>query len=196
MAAMTAPDLSAPADAGRGPDEPREVWVSVVLVVALTVVHLAMAYSVSTLPDLISDLMEPWAGQSRTRLFIYLLPALPLALVVLGAARTVLRGTAACVVVVGVTVLAYNSDSVWLVTALLPTGAALAWGIARRRGQVWWLGLVVAVITALVMRKLDLDAFADDESLHDAFLAFVLHVLPAVLGGLACWFLELLGRVR
>ncbi len=48
--------------------------------------------------------------------------------------------------------------STWVITVLLPVGAALAWGIARRRGGGWWPGLVVAGLVALLFRLIDLDA--------------------------------------
>jgi hypothetical protein len=163
--------------------------VSAALIAGLVVVHLAMAYSFSTLPDLVHDLVEPIAGPGAADLVVDVLPLLPLALVVLGVGRTLGRGVAACVVVLAVAVVAHLVSPSWVVTALLPLGAALAWGVARRYGAWWLAGLVLAPLVALLFRWLDLDGFSD-AALRASFRAFVLHVVPAVVAGLACWALE------
>jgi hypothetical protein len=166
------------------------VGVSAVLVAGLTLVHLGMAYSISTLPDFIYDLVEPLAGDSKARLVVDVFPSLPLALVVLGVGLTVLRGSFACAVVVAAALLAHAASSLWLSGALLVLGAAAAWGIARRHGWWWVAGLVVAPLVAQLFRWLDLDTFSDNPDLRASFLAFVLHVVPAVAAGLVCWALE------
>ena len=79
--------------------------------------------------------------------------------------------------------------STWTLTSLLPLGAALCWGIARRHGTGWWPGLLVAAVVASLFRWLDLDAFADS-NLRFAFAALVYHVVPAILAGLACWWID------
>jgi hypothetical protein len=164
--------------------------VSAALIVGLVVVHLAQAYSVSTLPDLITDLVEPIAGLGAADFVVHVLPSLPLALVVLGVGRTVLRGVAACAVVVVVALVIHLITPSWVVTALVPFGAALAWGVARRYGG-WWLGgVLLAPLTALLVRWLDPNPFADDFAVWASSRAFMLHVVPAVLAGLACWALE------
>ncbi len=169
---------------------PAGLAVSSALVAGLVLVHLGMAYSISTLPDMVYDLTEPLAGDATAELVVDVLPLVPLALVVLGVGLTVLRGSLAAAVVIAVALVAHESSSLWFVTALLPVGAALAWGVARRRGT-WWLGgLVVAAAVAWLFRWLDLDVFSDDSALRAVFLAFVLHVVPAILAGLACWLLE------
>ena len=166
------------------------VAVSAALIVGLVVVHLGMAYSFSTIPGLVHDLVEPIAGEGAAELVVDVLPLLPLAIVVLGVGRSTTRGAAACLVVLATAILAHQLDSVWVVTALLPLGAALAWGVARRYG-VWWVGgLVVAPLLALLVRKLDPDYFAGDPALWATSRAFFLHVVPVVLSGLACWALE------
>lgn len=164
------------------------VAVSTALVTGLALVHLGMAYSFSTLPDLVYDLVEPLAGDSVADLVVDLLPLLPLALVVLGVARTMLRGCLACAIVIAVVLVAHASSG-WFVTALLAFGAALAWGAARRHGTWWPAGLVLAPLVALSFRALDLHVF-DDTALRASLLALVLHVVPAVLAGLAGWALE------
>ena len=164
--------------------------VSAALIAGLAVVHLAMAYSVSTLPGLVSDLIEPLAGQGTADFVVHVLPLVPLALVVLGVGRTVLRGVAACAVVVVVALITHAITPSWMVTALLPLGAALAWGVARRYG-LWWIGgVVVGPLVALLVRWMDPNPFADDGAVWASFRALVLHVVPAVLAGLACWALE------
>lgn len=164
--------------------------VSAALIAGLVVVHLAQAYSVSTLPDLVADLVEPIAGEGAAAFFMHVFPLLPLALVVLGVGRTVLRGVAACAVVVVVAVVVHLITPSWMVTALMPFGAALAWGVARRYGWWWVGGILLAPLTALLIRWLDPDPFADDFAVWASSRALMLHVVPAVLAGLACWALE------
>ena len=170
--------------------------VSIVLVVGLTIVHLAMAYSIATLPDLVYDLVEPLAGDSTALLVVDLLPALPLALVVLAVGRTVLRGCLAFAIVLAAAVLAHAASSRELSAAILVFGAAAAWGVARGRGTWWPAGLVVAPLVSQLFRWLDLDTFRGDPDLRASFLAFVLHVVPAVAAGLVCWWLEWLQERR
>jgi hypothetical protein len=166
------------------------VGVSAALIAGLVLVHLAMAYSISTLPDLIHDMVGPIAGDGAADLFLDVLPLVPLALVVLGVGRTVLRGSAACLVVVVVALLTHELTGSWQLTALLPLGAALAWGVARRDGRWWVAGLVVAPLVALLIRWMDPNPFADDVALWASLRALVLHVVPAILSGLTCWALE------
>jgi hypothetical protein len=173
---------------GERDDGGSSVAVSSALVAGLALVHLGMAYSFTTLPDLVHDLVEPLAGDSVAGLVVDVLPLLPLALVVLGVARTLLRGCLACAIVIAVALVAHAATG-WFVTALLAFGAALAWGVARRHGIWWPAGLVVAPVVALLFRAWDLHVF-DDVAFRASLLAFVLHVVPAVLAGLACWALE------
>ncbi len=173
---------------GEREDGGSSVAVSSALVVGLTLVHLGMAYSVTTLPDLVYDVVEPLSGDSVARLVVDVLPLLPLALVVLGVAWTLLRGCLACAIVIAVALVAHASSG-WIVTAMLAFGAALAWGVARRHGRWWPVGLVLAPLVALLFRALDLQVF-DNVALRASLLAFVLHVVPAVLAGLAGWALE------
>jgi len=173
---------------GERDDGGSSLAVSSALVAGLVIVHLGMAYSFVTLPDLVHDLVEPISSDSVASLVVDLLPLLPLALVVLGVARTLLRGCVACALVI-VLALVTHEASGWIVTALLAFGAALAWGVARRHGTWWPAGLVVAPVVALLFRAMDLEVF-DDYAVRAILLAFVLHVVPAVLAGLACWALE------
>ena len=173
---------------GERDDGGSSVAVSSALVAGLVIVHLGMAYSFITLPDLVHDLVEPISSDSVARLVVDLLPLLPLALVVLGVAWTLLRGCVACALVIALALVTHAASG-WIVTALLAFGATLAWGVARRHGTWWPAGLVVAPVVALLFRAMDLHVF-DDYALRAVLLAFVLHVVPAVLAGLACWALE------
>jgi hypothetical protein len=206
MAAMTHGDTLI----GRSDQEESALRLSIILVVGLVLVHLAMAYSYPTLPDQVFDLVNRLSGKELALILVDQVPTLPLAVVVVLWARTRRLGWIGCAVVLAVGLLPYMRDvvvrqlfdagqpdagisfldrSTWVLTGLVPLGAALAWGIARRTGTGWWPGLVLAALLALLFRALDIDAF-DDPSWRPVFLAFVYHVVPAVLAGLACWWLE------
>ena len=174
---------------GERDDGGSSVAVSSALVAGLALVHLGMAYSFTTLPDLVHDLVEPISSDSVASLVEDLLPLLPLALVVLGVARTMLRGCVACALVIALGLVTHAASG-WIVTALLAFGAALAWGVARRYGFWWLAGLVLAPAVALLVRWIDPNPFADDVAVWATFRALVLHVVPAVVAGLVCWALE------
>jgi len=144
-----------------------------------------------------------------------LAPAVPLALVVLFWARDRTLGWIACLVVVATALLPYVRNVVverlydagdmgavdtwakwsgWVLVVLLPIGAALGWGIARRRGTSWWPGVLVGGAVAALFDLFDLGWFANDPGLQAMSLAFVYHVVPVVLGCLACWWLEVRQR--
>ena len=187
-----------------------QVRVSAALVTALAVEHLVRAYYVDSIPGAIIDLVQPLLGIEPALLAVGLAAWAPLALVVLFWGRERHLARLASLVAVGFATLGYlrgvvlerlldSGDegaarsflhwSTWLLTALLPLGAALAWSIARRHGTGWWPGLLVAAVLASLFRWLDLDAFADS-NLRFAFAAMVYHVVPAVLAGLACWWID------
>ena len=81
----------------------------------------------------------------------------------------------------------------WALIVLLPILAALAWGVARRRGRAWVPGVLVAGALAVPLRYVDVDGVVSI-AIASMIYAFVLHVVPVVLGGLACWWLELRQR--
>ena len=159
------------------PDDPRDVWISVALVVGLAIVHLWMALEVSTLPDAVFDSLDGIVGVRAANLVVTVLPAVPLALVVLFWARSRSLGVLAALVALEsaqcwstyvascscgwwspATVDAADrmvSVTQWAVIVLLPTLAALAWGIARRRGRAWVPGLLVAGALAIPLRYVD-----------------------------------------
>ena len=184
--------------------------VSVALVAGVALVHLVMAFYVDSITAAILDLVTPLLGQEAALLAVSLTAWLPLLVVVLLWARVPRLGWIAVAVGVFVATLGYlrgvvverlldtgNQDaallfldwSTWVLTALIPVGAALCWSIARRHGTGWWPGLLVAAVVASFFRWLDLDAFADS-NLRFAFAALVYHVLPAILAGLACWWID------
>lgn len=187
-----------------------ELRMSVALVSAVAVVHLVMAYFVDSISSAVIDLVDPLLGPQAARLTVSLTAWLPLALVVIFWARARHVGWVACGVMIGIATLSYLRGlvverlldagyqdaalrfldwSTWALTSLIPLGAALAWGIARRRGAGWWPGLLVAAVVASLFRWLDIAAFGDSD-LRFAFAALVYHVVPAVLAGLACWWYE------
>lgn len=196
------------------PDEP-ELPISVILVAGLSLVHLVMAAKGDALTSAVIDVVEPVFGTEPALLAATATPWLPLVVVLLIWTREQRLGVLASAVALAIATLPYLRGVVveqavlggdedqavrllewtnWLLTALLPLGAALAWGIARRHGSRWWPGLLVAAVVAVVFRWLDLDPFATDEALRPAFAALVYHVVPAVLAGLACWWLDVRPR--
>jgi hypothetical protein len=219
MGAMTeAIDRADPSTSGLGTDDPIEtppddrwdVWISVALVVGLVVVHLLMAREISTLPDAVFDRLHGIVGSEGANLVVNLLPAVPLALVVLFWARSRPLGIIAACVALSGSLMIYVRSVVfermvesgtleaaarmmsvtrWALLVLLPTLAALAWGIARRRGRAWVPGLLVAGALAIPLRYIDVDEVVSVATAAMIF-ALVLHVVPAVLAGLTCWWLE------
>jgi hypothetical protein len=187
-----------------------QVHVSAALVTALAVEHLVTAYYVDPIADAVIDLVQPLLGVEPALLAVGLVAWAPLALVVLfwGRERHLARlgslvavGFATLVYLRGVVVerlldsgdrgaaLSFLHWSTWVMTSLLPLGAALAWSIARRRGTGWWPGLLAAAVLASLFRWLDFDAFPDS-NLRFVFAAMVYHVAPAVVAGLACWWID------
>ena len=190
--------------------------MSIVLVAGLALVHLVMAASLDSVSTAVIDLVEPWFGAEPARLAATMTPWIPLVVVLFIWTREQRLGLLASAVALAFATLTYLRGVVveqlvasgdeeraldfldwsnWVLTALIPLGAALAWGIARRQGTRWWPGLVVAAVVAVLFRWLDLDPFAGgDPAIRQAFAALVYHVVPAVLAGLACWWLEVRGR--
>jgi hypothetical protein len=202
--------------AGTDVDARAEVRTSAALAAGLVVVHLVMAYYVFTLSDAIFDLVIRLSGDELARMMVTLAPAVPLAVVVLFWARDRTLGWIACLVVVGTALLPYVRNNVverlydagdmgavdtwaawsgWAIVVLLPIGAALGWGIARRRGTSWWPGLLAGGVVAALAYWLDIDPLSGgDDQVRAMTLAFVYHAVPVVLGCLACWWLEVRHR--
>jgi hypothetical protein len=202
--------------AGTDVDDRADLRTSVALVSLVVVAHLVMAYFVSALTDDLFDLLIDLSGQQLALMIVTVLPAVPLALVVLFWARDRYLGTIACLAVAATALVPYVSNVVierlydagdfetldrwldwsgWVVAIVLPVGAALGWGIARRQGVSWWPGLLVAGVVAGLVYWFDLGPQLEgDGQLRAMTLAFVYHVVPALLGGLACWWLEVRQR--
>jgi hypothetical protein len=76
----------------------------------------------------------------------------------------------------------------------------LAWGLARRCGRTWPLGLTVAVVAAVVFRELQLrwdwwrERVTSIGADHHWQLQALVFVAPFVLGAWACWAVEARGR--
>jgi hypothetical protein len=78
----------------------------------------------------------------------------------------------------------------------IATLVPLAWGLARRSGRGWLLGIVVGPVVAAILRELQLQwswwhdrVAADGHNIHWQLQA-VAFVAPFVLGALACWAIE------
>ncbi len=205
-----------PAHVATQPDEP-ELPVSIIIVAGLALVHLAMAATADSLTQAVIDIVEPAFGEEPALLAATMTPWIPLVVVVAVWTRDQRLGVVAAAVALAISTLPYLRGVVvdqlvqsgrseraldvldwtnWLLTALLPLGAALAWGIARRHGSRWWPGLLPAAAVAVLFRWLELDPFPEDPALRRAFAATVYHVVPAVLAGLACWWLDSRERAR
>lgn len=81
----------------------------------------------------------------------------------------------------------------WALVLTVPTGLALAWGLARRSGKVWAVGLLVAPVLSAARLALHQrwSPYADWQLEHASFWARELGYLsPAILAGLTCWWLE------
>lgn len=188
-----------------------QLGVSIVLVAGLALVHLMMAASLGSVFTVVENLVEPWFGAEPARLAATMTPWLPLVVVLFIWTRDQRLGLLAAAVALAFATLPYlrgafleqlleSGDheralrfqdwSKWLLTAVIPLAVALAWSIARREGSRWWPGLIVAALVAVLFRWLDLDPFQGEPPMRRAFAAFVYHVVPAALAGLACWWID------
>jgi hypothetical protein len=81
----------------------------------------------------------------------------------------------------------------WAMTLLLPTLVALAWGLARRSGRAWLIGVLVAPALAWVHRMLQLHngAWQSWEFHHGQWWVGRLEfIAPMVAACLVCWLIE------
>jgi hypothetical protein len=81
----------------------------------------------------------------------------------------------------------------WAVVLLLPTLATIAWGLARRRGVRWWLGVPVAPLLASLHREawLHSSTWQSWEFHHSQWWVQRLEFLaPIVVACLVCWALD------
>ncbi len=81
----------------------------------------------------------------------------------------------------------------WVVTLTIPTLATIAWGLGRRRGVAWWLGVPVAPLLAGLHHEADLHStsFQTWQFRHDAWWVHGLEFLtPIVVACIVCWLIE------
>jgi hypothetical protein len=81
----------------------------------------------------------------------------------------------------------------WVVTLLIPTMATVVWGLGRRRGYAWLLGVPVAPLLAGLHRQAQLhwSPFQTWQGRHDAWWVHGLEFLaPIVVACVVCWLIE------
>ena len=81
----------------------------------------------------------------------------------------------------------------WTMTLLIPTLLALAWGLARRTGRTWVLGVAVAPALAWVQRSLQLHStqWQEWQFRHDSWWLHRLeYIAPAIVAAVVCWLIE------
>jgi hypothetical protein len=87
------------------------------------------------------------------------------------------------------TLLAYD----WLVTLTIPTLATIAWGLGRRRGVAWWLGVPVAPLLAGLHHQAERHwvPFQTWQVRHDQWWVHGLEFLvPIVAACVVCWLID------
>lgn len=81
----------------------------------------------------------------------------------------------------------------WFITLTIPTLLALAWGLARRRGGGWLVGVLVAPVLAWVHHELFLHSMSWnswESGIRQWWERDLLLVVPAVAAALVCWYIE------
>jgi hypothetical protein len=83
----------------------------------------------------------------------------------------------------------------WAYELVLPTLVALAWGVARRRGRIWTVGLIMAPWCASLGRELALHStwWRHHVVLNRHGYAWLLEptvVWPAVAAAVVCWLID------
>src|SRR5262245_5971915 len=85
----------------------------------------------------------------------------------------------------------------WTVTLVIPTLVTLAWGLARRRGSVWVVGVAVAPLLAALHHHLQFHStwWQSWEFRHASWWFLRLEFLaPIVVACVVCWLLDVASR--
>jgi hypothetical protein len=84
----------------------------------------------------------------------------------------------------------------WANLLVISAGIALAWGIARRWGRIWMLGLLAAPIPAALTHELEIHSswwrthlLPDYQGIHD-FTRQMVFIAPAVIAAVICWLID------
>jgi len=192
-------------------------------VVAIGVIVGWLAYYHWVYPRLMQRIYDAWTIHTMTGFYLSaLVEAMvryfaPYALVLLLWGRTGRRriGAALCALAVGLYMWALwvvfdkwiwgdnaAPDQVaayeWANLLVISAAIALAWGIARRWGRIWMLGLVAAPILAAVTHELASHSswwrshlLPDYQGIHD-FTRQMVFIAPAVIAAVICWLIEVL----
>lgn len=195
--------------------------------VAIGVILGWLAYDQWVYPHVIERIVQLDAIHSMTGFYLYGLVDtmvryfLPYALVLLVWARTGTRrpGAAVCALATGLymwglwvffdkwiwghdATAAQVSAYEWANLLVVSAGIALAWGIARRWGRIWMLGLLAAPILAASTYELAIHSawwrthlLANDQGSHDLTRQMVF-IAPAVIAAVICWLLEVASTPR
>jgi hypothetical protein len=82
----------------------------------------------------------------------------------------------------------------WVLTLTTPTLITIAWGLARRRGGVWWLGVLVTPVLAALRHEAALHWTTWQSweiRQHQWWVIQLEFFVPIILGCVACWLLEI-----
>jgi hypothetical protein len=201
-------------DPARPTTQPPRQPLGLCAVVAVGVVVGWLAYDYWVLPRLYSHVLT-WAVVDQrwwlVNLTFVLLGYLPFAAALLLWGRTPARRVASALIALGTAGYVWGLYQVfsnyvwgdnasnasvrvytWAALLVAPTLCALAWGVARRWGRLWVVGLLVAPVVAVVLRELDLRwawwhthliAPRGDHQLMNEIVV----VLPIVAAALTCW---------
>ena len=84
----------------------------------------------------------------------------------------------------------------WANLLVVSAGIALAWGVARRWGRIWMVGLAAAPVLAAITHELALHStwwrthlILDEGRTHDLTREMVF-IAPAVITAVICWLIE------
>ena len=88
----------------------------------------------------------------------------------------------------------WESVYFWANTLVLPALIALAWGVARRWGRIWLVGLLVAPALSAAFHELFVHSAWWQTQTHHWLVAEQVsglpHIAPAVAAAVVCWLIE------